>query len=193
MAPRIELAIGLNKGHKTTKIRVAKNLSEKDKTVMLRPARLKGRQTKHSRFVRDLIREISGHSPYEKRALELLKVSKDKRTLKFLKTRLEENQVARIKTRVAVCQSELDEFSKYVNGLEIQESTRSAPSSKKRRCGAPTRGGRLERLLRSERQAVRDVPPDNFVAASAGSNTSSRSMARSTSHRGASWLNEIPM
>ncbi|XP_015113491.1 60S ribosomal protein L36 [Diachasma alloeum] len=88
MAPRYELAIGLNKGHKTTKIRVAKNKGEKEKTVALRPARLKGRQTKHSKFVRDLIREVTGHAPYEKRAMELLKVSKDKRALKFLKRRL---------------------------------------------------------------------------------------------------------
>lgn len=29
-----------------------------------------------------------GHSPYEKRAMELLKVSKDKRALKFLKKRV---------------------------------------------------------------------------------------------------------
>ncbi|XP_063990725.1 large ribosomal subunit protein eL36 [Diachasmimorpha longicaudata] len=88
MAPRYELAVGLTKGHKTTKIRVAKNKVEKEKTVVLRPARLKGRQTKHSKFVRDLIREVTGHAPYEKRAMELLKVSKDKRALKFLKRRL---------------------------------------------------------------------------------------------------------
>ncbi|KAG7199885.1 hypothetical protein KM043_014331 [Ampulex compressa] len=88
MAPRYELAVGLNKGHKTTKIRVAKNKSEKERTVAIRPARLKGRQTKHSKFVRDLIREVTGHAPYEKRAMELLKVSKDKRALKFLKRRL---------------------------------------------------------------------------------------------------------
>lgn len=42
MAPRYELAIGLNKGHKTTKIRVARNKSEKEKTVVTRPSRLKG-------------------------------------------------------------------------------------------------------------------------------------------------------
>ncbi|KAL0131740.1 hypothetical protein PUN28_002946 [Cardiocondyla obscurior] len=88
MAPRYELAVGLDKGHKTTKIRVAKSKSEKEKTVCLRPARLKGKQTKHSKFVRDLIREVTGHAPYEKRAMELLKVSKDKRALKFLKRRL---------------------------------------------------------------------------------------------------------
>ncbi|XP_012281837.1 60S ribosomal protein L36 [Orussus abietinus] len=88
MAPRYELAVGLNKGHKTSKIRVAKNKSEREKTVVVRPARLKGRQTKHTKFVRDLIREVTGHAPYEKRAMELLKVSKDKRALKFLKRRL---------------------------------------------------------------------------------------------------------
>lgn len=42
MAPRFELAIGLNRGHKTTKIRVAKNKNEKKKTVCVLPARLKG-------------------------------------------------------------------------------------------------------------------------------------------------------
>ena len=45
-------------------------------------------QTKHSKFIRDLIREVTGHAPYEKRAMELLKVSKDKRALKFLKRRV---------------------------------------------------------------------------------------------------------
>ncbi|XP_018310656.1 60S ribosomal protein L36 [Mycetomoellerius zeteki] len=92
MAPRYELAVGLNKGHKTTKIRVSKikNIpaKERTKTVCVRPSRIKGRQTKHSKFVRDLIREVTGHAPYEKRAMELLKVSKDKRALKFLKRRL---------------------------------------------------------------------------------------------------------
>ncbi|CAH0587913.1 unnamed protein product [Chrysodeixis includens] len=31
-------------------------------------------QTKHSKFVRDLVREVVGHAQYEKRAMELLKV-----------------------------------------------------------------------------------------------------------------------
>lgn len=45
-------------------------------------------QTKHTKFVRDLVREVVGHAPYERRTMELLKVSKDKRALKFLKRRL---------------------------------------------------------------------------------------------------------
>ncbi|KAL3275454.1 hypothetical protein HHI36_020214 [Cryptolaemus montrouzieri] len=83
MAPRYEIAVGLQKGHKTTKIASGKTKADK-----IRPARLKGHLTKHSKFVRDLIREVVGHAPYEKRAMELLKVSKDKRALKFLKRRL---------------------------------------------------------------------------------------------------------
>ncbi|XP_046401155.1 60S ribosomal protein L36 [Ischnura elegans] len=86
MAPRYEMCVGLNKGHKTTKIVLGK--SKQDKKHKLRPSKLKGRQTKHTKFVRDLIREVCGHAPYEKRAMELLKVSKDKRALKFLKRRL---------------------------------------------------------------------------------------------------------
>lgn len=45
-------------------------------------------QTKHTKLVRDLVREVVGHAPYERRTMELLKVSKDKRALKFLKRRL---------------------------------------------------------------------------------------------------------
>lgn len=83
MAPRYEIAVGLNKGHKTTKISAGKTKDGK-----IRPARRKGTQTKHTKFVRELIREVVGHAPYEKRTMELLKVSKDKRALKFLKRRL---------------------------------------------------------------------------------------------------------
>lgn len=38
--------------------------------------------------MRDLVREVVGHAPFEKRTMELLRVSKDKRALKFLKRRL---------------------------------------------------------------------------------------------------------
>lgn len=46
------------------------------------------RLTKHSKFIRDTIREVCGYAPYERRAMELLKVSKDKRALKFIKKRV---------------------------------------------------------------------------------------------------------
>lgn len=39
-------------------------------------------------FVREVIREVAGFSPYEKRTMELLKVGKEKRALKLLKVKL---------------------------------------------------------------------------------------------------------
>merc|ERR1712189_43003 len=54
----------------------------------VKPSRRKGIQHKHVKFVREMVREIAGFAPYEKRCLELLKVSKDKRCLKFAKKRL---------------------------------------------------------------------------------------------------------
>ena len=39
-------------------------------------------------FIRELVRDVTGFAPYEKRCLELLKLNKDKRCLKFAKKRL---------------------------------------------------------------------------------------------------------
>ena len=46
------------------------------------------KSNKHAKFVRDLVREVAGLQPYEKRAVELLKIGKDKRALKFVKRRV---------------------------------------------------------------------------------------------------------
>merc|ERR1712038_2208667 len=77
MAVRYSMAVGLDKGYKTTK-----------NSLKPRPSRRKGTQTKHVRFIRDIVREVSGFAPYERRAIELLRISKDKRALKFVKKRL---------------------------------------------------------------------------------------------------------
>ncbi|XP_060083864.1 large ribosomal subunit protein eL36-like [Ylistrum balloti] len=79
MAIRHEMCIGLQKGHKVTKIEAGRKT---------RPTRRKGAQTAHVRRVRDLIREVTGFAPYERRMQELLRISKDKRALKFAKRRL---------------------------------------------------------------------------------------------------------
>ncbi|XP_014443417.1 60S ribosomal protein L36-like [Tupaia chinensis] len=70
------MAVGLNKGHKVTK-----NVSKP------KHSRSRGRLTKHTKFMRDMIRELCGFIHYQRRAMELLKVSKDKRALKFIKKR----------------------------------------------------------------------------------------------------------
>ncbi|ESO89612.1 hypothetical protein LOTGIDRAFT_192827 [Lottia gigantea] len=79
MAIKYDMAVGIKKGHKVTKIENPK----KNKAN-----RMKGRNTKKNKFVRDLVREIVGLSPYEKRCQELLRVSREKRALKFCKKRL---------------------------------------------------------------------------------------------------------
>ena len=66
MAPT-EISVGLHKGHKVNK-----------HTSKARPASRKGHLNKRVKFVRDIVHEVCGFAPYEKRALELLKINKDK-------------------------------------------------------------------------------------------------------------------
>lgn len=40
------------------------------------------------KFVREIVREVAGLAPYEKRVSELLKVGKDKRALKLCKKKV---------------------------------------------------------------------------------------------------------
>lgn len=89
MAPAVEktgLPIGLNKGHKTT----LRELPE-------RPSRRKGASSQRTKFVRDIVREVVGLAPYEKRIMELLRNSQDKRARKLAKRRLGTLQRAKAK------------------------------------------------------------------------------------------------
>ncbi|CAL1700794.1 unnamed protein product [Somion occarium] len=74
---RSNLRHGLNKGHPTTPI---------PKTV--RPSQRKGIQSQRTKFVRSVVREVAGFSPYERRVMELLRNSKDKKARKLTKKRL---------------------------------------------------------------------------------------------------------
>ncbi|KAI9226430.1 MAG: ribosomal protein L36e [Piptocephalis tieghemiana] len=67
---------GNNAGHITTRRALPAKPSQK---------RALGNRTK---FVRDLVREVSGFAPYERRVMELLKNSRDKRARKLCKRRL---------------------------------------------------------------------------------------------------------
>lgn len=57
-------------------------------TAPVKPSRRKGTLAKRTAFVRDLIREVAGQAPYERRVIELLRNSKDKRARKLAKKRL---------------------------------------------------------------------------------------------------------
>ncbi|BFZ53626.1 60S ribosomal protein L36 [Savitreella phatthalungensis] len=79
MAPtaRSGLPIGKDHGHITTIHKAP-----------VKPSRRKGALSKRSAFVRDLVREVCGLAPYERRTIELLRVSQDKRARKLVKRRL---------------------------------------------------------------------------------------------------------
>ena len=74
------LAKGANKGHITeTRERAA------------RPSQSRGRLGKRTALCREIAREVSGLSPYERRILDMIKTggsSADKRVYKFAKRRL---------------------------------------------------------------------------------------------------------
>merc|ERR1711931_289738 len=72
-----EIAVGLNKGHKVNALKPKKKVACR-----------KGHLNKRVKLIRDVVHEVAGFAPYEKRALELLKINKDKRALKFVKKRL---------------------------------------------------------------------------------------------------------
>merc|ERR1711982_298704 len=73
----IGVAVGLERGHAVTK-----------RTLKARPSTRKGIKGKRVGMIRELISEVCGLAPYEKRICELLKVGKDKRALKVAKKKL---------------------------------------------------------------------------------------------------------
>merc|ERR1712230_218876 len=74
---RSGIAVGPNKGHKT-----------EARVVKPRISRSKGKASKRTQFVREIVKEVSGLAPYEHRVIELLRNSKDKRARKLAKKRL---------------------------------------------------------------------------------------------------------
>jgi len=71
------LAVGLKRGY-----------ALKKRAKIVRPANHKGAITKRVRLIKDVIREVSGFAPYERRVLELLRNNLDKRALKYAKKKL---------------------------------------------------------------------------------------------------------
>lgn len=80
------LARGLNKGHPVTK-----------NTRKLKPNRHRGHLSRRTKICREVVREITGFAPYERRAMELLRIARDKKALKFLKKRIGQHQRAKKK------------------------------------------------------------------------------------------------
>ena len=61
---RYNLIVGQTKGHHVTK----------NKRIV-KPTAKGGKVSAHTKFIREIVREVTGFAPYERRAMELLKVS----------------------------------------------------------------------------------------------------------------------
>ncbi|KAG5947347.1 60S ribosomal protein L36 [Claviceps pazoutovae] len=83
------LTVGLNRGHKTT-----------SRVVKPRVSRTKGHLSKRTAFVREVVKEVAGLAPYERRVIELLRNSKDKRARKLAKKRCQLGTFGRAKKKV---------------------------------------------------------------------------------------------
>lgn len=97
MKPATGIAVGLNKGHVVTK----------RKPLPRKGTHGKGKLTPHAVMMKELMREVCGFSPYEKRILELLRIGKDKRALKFAKKRLGTHVRAKRKRDEVSCDESL--------------------------------------------------------------------------------------
>ncbi|KDQ29393.1 hypothetical protein PLEOSDRAFT_1070894 [Pleurotus ostreatus PC15] len=86
---RTNLSIGANKGHPTTPLERP-----------ARPSTRKGVSSQKTQFVRSVIREVAGFSPYERRVMELLRNSKDKRARKLTKKRVSVGTLLRSKRKL---------------------------------------------------------------------------------------------
>ncbi|KAM0953314.1 putative ribosomal protein L36e [Dioscorea sansibarensis] len=83
--PNSGICVGLNKGHIVTKRELPPRPSSRKGSLL---CQLFEKTSKRVQFVKNLIREVAGFAPYEKRITELLKVGKDKRALKVAKRKL---------------------------------------------------------------------------------------------------------
>merc|ERR1719478_1726703 len=80
---RSNITVGLNHGHLITR---AAKMAWKT-----RPALRRGYKSKRASFVREVIHEVAGHSPLEKRMLEMIRTgvaSKEKRAGKLARAKL---------------------------------------------------------------------------------------------------------
>ncbi|CRG99969.1 60S ribosomal protein L36, putative [Plasmodium relictum] len=76
--PSTGIAVGFNSGHIVTKRNIKINKKKKH-------------PSKRKEFIKDVVREITGFSPYEKRLIELIKIgtsASTKRSLKYAKKKL---------------------------------------------------------------------------------------------------------
>mmetsp|Transcript_13528 Transcript_13528/g.13263 ORF Transcript_13528/g.13263 Transcript_13528/m.13263 type:complete len:107 (+) Transcript_13528:31-351(+) len=89
MEAKTGIFVGLNKGFIVTKPKV--------KAKTQKPSYRVGKQGKRNALVKEVIREVSGFAPYEKKMLELIRTgegAKEKKAVKIARRRLGTNRRA---------------------------------------------------------------------------------------------------
>merc|ERR1712151_16612 len=81
---RLGTRVGPKKGHPVTKIQKQKKT---------KPTKKK----RNGLFAKELVREVAGFAPYERRTMELIRTVSDKRVMRFTKKRLGTNKRAKAK------------------------------------------------------------------------------------------------
>lgn len=119
-AQKSGIAIGINKGHKVTPRQPAARISA-----------TKGHASTRTTFVREIIHEVAGLAPYERRIIELIRNSQEKRARKLAKKKVStRTRPSRCRT-VMLTNSQLGSFGRAKAKVEamtrvIAESRRVA-------------------------------------------------------------------
>ena len=117
------IATGELAGHKVT-----------PRAKKFRPSRSKGKLGKRVKLVRDVIKEVSGHAPYEKRIIEILRGGGNnpgKRAHRFAKNRLGTHTRAKRKVEnIAVVIAEMKRREAAEKAKAIAESKAKAEAAK---------------------------------------------------------------
>ena len=129
------IAVGKHAGYKVEK----PELNPKH----AKPSYRKGKLGKRVALIRDVIREIAGYAPYERKMIKLLTIgeeSADKRALKFAKRRIGGHRRAKLKReklRIVVSAQKKAAKEKAAKEAKVAREAKEAKEKADRDAGAP--------------------------------------------------------
>lgn len=120
------IAVGDNKGRALTPL-----------PKKFKPSHRKGLQKKGNSFVKGVIREVVGFSPYERRVLELLRNNKDKKARKLTKKRVRISPSSNVSPRAEMSRSLVLFSGRNASWKNSQASWRRADVQRTKRLSSP--------------------------------------------------------
>ena len=79
--------LGLSKHHSVA-VGPSRGYPVRKRALPEKPSRRKGKLGARTKMVREVVKEVAGQAPYERRLLELLRVGREKRALKVAKKKV---------------------------------------------------------------------------------------------------------